>query len=127
LLKLPSLFATNEETERQGFTGLGIRSFNPKLKTAAAFLETLRTPEGEPIPPKKAPGVEDGKSAVRPLSPEGMATACRYQAGPQLSSRPPGQRSDRSTQLKIVGSPRPTVLDVFLSVVAGESIDIPFW
>jgi transposase len=53
LLKLPSLFATNEETERQGFTGLGIRSFNPKLKTAAAFLETLRTPEGEPIPPNR--------------------------------------------------------------------------
>jgi hypothetical protein len=35
----------------------------------------------------KSPGVEDGKSTVRPLSPEGMATACRYQAGPQLSSR----------------------------------------
>jgi len=32
----------------------------------------------------KSPGVEDGKSTVRPLSPEGMATACRYQAGPQL-------------------------------------------
>jgi hypothetical protein len=45
----------------------------------------------------KAPGVEDRKSAVRPLSPEGMATACRGQAGPQLSSRPPDQRSDRST------------------------------
>ena len=33
------------------FVRLGIRSFNPKLKTAAARLETLRTPEGEPIPP----------------------------------------------------------------------------
>jgi hypothetical protein len=32
----------------------------------------------------KSPGVEDGKSAVRPLSPEGMATALRYQAGPDL-------------------------------------------
>ena len=30
---------------------LGIRSFNPKLKKAAEFLASLRTPEGEPIPP----------------------------------------------------------------------------
>ena len=29
---------------------LGIRGFNPKLKTAPARLETLRTPSGEPIP-----------------------------------------------------------------------------
>ena len=28
----------------------GIRNFNPKLKKAAASLEDLRTPEGEPIP-----------------------------------------------------------------------------
>jgi hypothetical protein len=47
----------------------------------------------------KAPGVEDGKSAVRPLSPEGMATACGDQAGPQLSAIGP--------QLTIVASPRP--------------------
>lgn len=30
---------------------LGIRGFNPKLKSAAERLETLRTPEGEKIPP----------------------------------------------------------------------------
>src|SRR5215813_5849952 len=30
---------------------LGIRSFNPKLKTAPERLEHVRTPEGEPIPP----------------------------------------------------------------------------
>ena len=30
---------------------LGIRNFNPKLKKAADRLESLRTPEGEPIPP----------------------------------------------------------------------------
>jgi transposase len=30
---------------------LGIRGFNPKLRHAAQRLETLRTPEGEPIPP----------------------------------------------------------------------------
>ena len=29
---------------------LGIRGFNPKLKKAVARLESLRTPEGEPIP-----------------------------------------------------------------------------
>ena len=36
---------------KAAFVRLGIRSFNPKLKTAGAHLETLRTPEGEPIPP----------------------------------------------------------------------------
>jgi len=30
---------------------LGIRNFNPKLKKAAERLDSLRTPEGEPIPP----------------------------------------------------------------------------
>lgn len=30
---------------------LGIRGFNPKLKSAQGRLEALRTPEGEPIPP----------------------------------------------------------------------------
>jgi transposase len=30
---------------------LGIRGFNPKLKKAAGRLDSLRTPEGEPIPP----------------------------------------------------------------------------
>ena len=30
---------------------LGIRGFNPKLKRAAGRLDSLRTPEGEPIPP----------------------------------------------------------------------------
>ena len=30
---------------------LGIRGFNPKLPKAAERLATLRTPEGEPIPP----------------------------------------------------------------------------
>src|SRR6185436_4877035 len=30
---------------------LGIRGFNPKLRHAEQRLETLRTPEGEPIPP----------------------------------------------------------------------------
>jgi transposase len=36
---------------KSAFVRLGIRGFNPKLKAAAARLETLRTPEGEPIPP----------------------------------------------------------------------------
>jgi transposase len=36
---------------KAAFVRLGIRSFNPKLKMAAARLETLRTPQGEPIPP----------------------------------------------------------------------------
>ena len=30
---------------------LGVRGFNPKLKRAAGRLDSLRTPEGEPIPP----------------------------------------------------------------------------
>jgi transposase len=33
------------------FVRLGIRGFNPKLKAATTRLATLRTPEGEPIPP----------------------------------------------------------------------------
>jgi transposase len=36
---------------KAAFVRLGIRGFNPKLKTAGARLETLHTPEGEPIPP----------------------------------------------------------------------------
>ena len=36
---------------KSAFVRLGIRGFNPKLKAAAARLEALRTPEGEPIPP----------------------------------------------------------------------------
>jgi transposase len=36
---------------KAAFVRLGIRGFNPKLKTAAARLGTLRTPEGEVIPP----------------------------------------------------------------------------
>jgi len=33
------------------FTRLGIRGFNPKLRKAPERLATLRTPEGQPIPP----------------------------------------------------------------------------
>jgi transposase len=33
------------------FVRLGIRGFNPRLRAVATRLETLRTPEGEPIPP----------------------------------------------------------------------------
>src|SRR6201984_1465243 len=36
---------------KSAFVRLGIRGFNPKRKAAAARLEALRTPEGEPIPP----------------------------------------------------------------------------
>jgi transposase len=36
---------------KAAFVRLGIRRFNPKLKTSAARFGTLRTPEGEPIPP----------------------------------------------------------------------------
>jgi len=36
---------------KSAFVRLGIRGFNPKLKAAATRLDTLRTPEGEPIPP----------------------------------------------------------------------------
>ena len=39
---------------KAAFVRLGIRGFNPKLKAAAARLETLRTPDGEPIPPNTA-------------------------------------------------------------------------
>src|SRR5947208_9378416 len=35
---------------KSAFVRLGIRGFNPKLKTASERLEALRTPSGEPIP-----------------------------------------------------------------------------
>ena len=37
---------------KAAFVRLGIRGFNPKLRKALERLETLRTPEGCPIPPK---------------------------------------------------------------------------
>jgi transposase len=36
---------------KAALTRLGIRGFNPKLKRATGRLDSLRTPEGEPIPP----------------------------------------------------------------------------
>ena len=33
---------------------LGIRNFNPKLWKAPERIESVRTPEGEPIPPKSS-------------------------------------------------------------------------
>jgi transposase len=36
---------------KAAFVRLGIRSFNPKIKTAAERLKHLRTPEGDSIPP----------------------------------------------------------------------------
>jgi transposase len=36
---------------KAAFVRLGIRGFNPKLRKAPQQLETLRTPEGRPIPP----------------------------------------------------------------------------
>jgi transposase len=36
---------------KAALTRLGIRGFNPKLKRAAGRLDSLRTPDGEPIPP----------------------------------------------------------------------------
>lgn len=43
---------------KAAFVRLGIRSFNPKLKAAAEQLETLRTPEGDPIPPNTLAGLK---------------------------------------------------------------------
>ena len=37
---------------KSAFTRLGIRAFNPKLRRAPQRLSALRTPEGQPIPPK---------------------------------------------------------------------------
>lgn len=43
---------------KAAFVRLGIRGFNPKLKAAAARLGSLRTPEGEPIPPNTLAALE---------------------------------------------------------------------
>ena len=49
---------------------LGIRGFNPKLKRAAGRLDSLRTPEGEPIPPNTL------ACYARPAPPHGGRTGC---------------------------------------------------
>jgi transposase len=43
---------------------LGIRGFNPKLKKAAERLDSLRTPEGEPIPPNTLVELRTGSSSA---------------------------------------------------------------
>jgi transposase len=43
---------------KAAFVRLGIRGFNPKLKTAPERLETLRTPSGEPIPVNTLAGLK---------------------------------------------------------------------
>ena len=43
---------------------LGIRGFNPKLKRAVGRLDSLRTPEGEPIPPNTLAELRRGTLAV---------------------------------------------------------------
>src|SRR5450755_725952 len=62
----------------------------------------------------KSPWGRGQKSAVRPLSPEGMATACRYQAGLQLSFARRPTKGAIAPQLKIVARTstlqRPTTL-----------------
>jgi transposase len=52
-LVLPLVFAGNVVVATLAcfLVGFLIRSFNPKLKAAAERLGTLRTPQGEPIPP----------------------------------------------------------------------------
>src|SRR5437016_9081428 len=49
---------------KAAFVRLGIRGFNPKLKAAATRLETLRTPQGEPIPSHTLAALMRGR--VRP-------------------------------------------------------------
>jgi hypothetical protein len=78
-----------------------LRSTTPMAATSAAWFTAY-----------KAPGLEDGK-APSGYSPEGMATACSYQAGTKLSSRRrPTSGSDRSTTpfKKGLGKKRPTPL-----------------
>src|SRR5204862_6860917 len=45
---------------KSAFVRLGVRSFHPKLTAAAARLETIRTPEGEPIPPNTLAALKRG-------------------------------------------------------------------
>jgi transposase len=55
---------------------LGIRGFNPKLKRAAGRLDSLRTPDGEPIPPNTLAELRRDMER-RHARPTGHSSLCR--------------------------------------------------
>jgi transposase len=56
---------------------LGIRNFNPKLKKAADRLGTVRTPEGEPIPPNTQAELRRDMTRLRMINDQIAATLNR--------------------------------------------------
>ena len=53
---------------KAAFTRLGIRGFNPKLRSASQRLATLRTPEGQPIPPNTLAELQRDMARMRFIS-----------------------------------------------------------
>jgi hypothetical protein len=109
-----------DRTEKQlisAFVGK-IADLNPQLVTFNGNSFDLPVLRYRAMIHAVSAGVEDGKSAVRPLSPEGMATACRCKPGPILARRPTSGAI--GPQLKIVVSPPPTVVIHFF-ISAGAS------
>ena len=54
---------------------LGIRGFNPALRSAQGKLETLHTPEGEPIPPNTLCEMNNGLARLAVIREQMQATA----------------------------------------------------
>jgi hypothetical protein len=104
---------------------LGIRGFNPKLRHAEQRLETLRAPEGEPIPANTAAsslparsavvGVHQARRARRALHLEALDAAEMplRSASPIATRRRAASACSRSTM-------RPSILDHALGVVVRE-------
>ena len=60
---------------RAALTRLGIRGFNPHLRNAKNTLETLRSPEGEPIPPNTLREMNNGFERLALVRAQMKATA----------------------------------------------------
>jgi len=73
-------------------TRLGIRGFNPKLVAAADRLETLRTPEDEPIPPNTLREMRNDLARLslirRQMRETAAARAARLEAAPRDGANP---------------------------------------
>jgi transposase len=77
---------------KSALTRLGIRGFNPKLRSAQGRLESLRTPEGEPIPTNMLREMNNELSRLAFLRAQMKATERarleRLQEAPKIGTNP---------------------------------------
>lgn len=85
---------------------LGIRSFNPKLRTAAQRLRQLQTPEGAPIPPNTLAELERDLARLRFVADQARAI-----------------EKTRLDQLKAAPKDRPNAMVLMLARVIGVGIE----